>query len=57
MSRTEALNVLTDEQRRLRKSGRYDEINLSDAQKEALGEEMTCWIESPSFYAQSKWCN
>ena len=57
MSRTEALNVLTDEQLRLRKLGRYDEINLSDHQKEVLGEEMACWIESPTFWGQSKWCN
>lgn len=57
MTRTEALAVLTESQCRLRKDKRYDEINLSDDQKEALGEEMECWVTSPSFYAQSKWCN
>lgn len=50
------LSFLTDEQRQLRKEGRYDEINLTDEQKELIGEEGCCWITSPSFYEVSKWC-
>lgn len=50
------INVLTDDQKAIRKQARYDEINLTDKQKEMLGEEGCCWIESPSFYSQSKWC-
>jgi hypothetical protein len=55
-SRDKWLDVLTDDQRKLRKERRYDELNLTDEQKEKLGEEGCCWIESPSFYAESKWC-
>mgnify|MGYP001558338154 CR=1 FL=1 len=54
--RQEWLDVLTTEQRELRKQGRYDEINLTDHQKETLGEEGCCWIESPTFYSNSQWC-
>jgi hypothetical protein len=50
------LSMLTDEQRNIRKQRRYDEINLTDDQKELLGEEGCCWIESPTFYSVSKWC-
>ncbi len=56
MSRAQWLEVLTDEQRELRKQGRYDELNLTEEQKAALGEEGCCWIESPTFYANSQWC-
>lgn len=56
MSKKEWLEFLTDEQRALRKQGRYDEINLTAEQRELLGEEGCCWIESPSFYAESVWC-
>ena len=54
-SKEEWLAVLTDEQRELRKQGRYDEINLTSEQKKTLGEDGCCWIESPSFYANSVW--
>ena len=55
MSRKEWLAALTDEQRELRAQGRFDDINLTDEQREAIGEEGCCWIESPTFYANSKW--
>lgn len=51
------LAILTDEQRVLREHGRYDELSLTDEQKQALGEEGCCWIESPTFYSQSMWCD
>lgn len=51
------LNVLTDEQKNLRSQRRYDEIGLTPEQKEALGEEGCCWITSPTFYANSRWCS
>lgn len=50
------LSVLTDKQHQLRQQKRYDQLDLTDQQKEALGEEGCCWIESPTFYAESKWC-
>ena len=50
------LSVLTDEQRELRKQGCFDELDLTDEQKELLGEEGCCWIESPSLYSNSQWC-
>jgi hypothetical protein len=53
----EWLAVLTDEQRELRKQGRFDEIELTKEQQQILGEAGCCWIESPSFYAQSQWCD
>jgi hypothetical protein len=56
-SRDKWLDVLTEDQRKLRKEKRYDEINLTEEQKEKLGEEGCCWIESPSFYAESNWCS
>lgn len=52
----EWIKVLTEEQRQLRNQGRYNEINLTEEQIQALGEEGCCWIESPSFYAESQWC-
>lgn len=51
------LNVLTDEQKNIRGQLRYDEIDLTPEQKEALGEEWCCWITSPTFYANSHWCS
>ncbi len=51
------LSVLTDEQREMRKQKRFSEINLTESQKEQIGEEGCCWIESPSFYSMSKWCS
>lgn len=48
--------TLTDEQKLLRKQGKFDQINLTEQQKAILGEEACCWIESPTFYANSKWC-
>ena len=56
MSKQEWLAVLTDSQRELRKQKRYDEINLTDTQKQVIGDEGCCWVESPSFYANSQWC-
>ena len=57
MSKKEWLSILTEEQRELRRQGRYDEINLTKEQKEALGEEGSCWITSPSFYSNSFWAS
>ena len=57
MSKKEWLSILTEEQRELRRQGRYDEINLTKEQREALGEEGTCWITSPSFYSNSFWAS
>ena len=57
MSKKEWLSILTEEQRELRRQGRYDEINLTKEQKEALGEEGACWITSPSFYSNSIWAS
>ena len=56
MSKKDWLSVLTPEQQDLRKQKRFDEINLTDEQKEILGEAGCCWIESPSFYGESIWC-
>ena len=58
LGRTPAwLGVLTDEQKEIRSERRYDEINLTQEQKEILGEEGCCWITSPTFYASSHWCS
>ncbi len=51
------LSVLTEEQREMRRQKRYDEIKLTDEQKDQIGEEGCCWIESPNFYAMSHWCS
>lgn len=56
-SRQTWLEVLTPEQRELRKQERYDEINLTEEQKKTLGDEGICFIESPSFYEVSRFCD
>jgi len=58
MNKTEKeiwLEVLTPEQRELRKLGRYDEIQLTPQQEKQLGKRACCWIESPQFFWHSRW--
>jgi hypothetical protein len=50
------LAVLSDSQRELREQGNYDQINLTEKQKANLGKEGCCWIESPTLYGYSVWC-
>ena len=51
------LNVLTDEQKEIRRQERYDEIGLTPEQEDILGDEGCCWITAPTFYANSGWCS
>lgn len=50
------LEVLTADQRELRKQKRFSEISLTDEQKEKLGKAGCCWILAPDFYAESIFC-